>query len=124
LADPFPTSGQASTYSNFFVGKTTASGDIYTHEGFTAALLPRQRWNALPMGTLLKVTANGRSVIVKVNDKGAGNNTMSRVLDLSRAAYAYLINKPLTSVTDQSAGTIQLTAIIRAPSGSTPGPAK
>jgi len=122
MASPFPTSGEASTYSDFFSNKPTSSGDIYTHAGYTAALLPKARWNALPLGTLLKLTYQGRSVVVKVNDRGAGNGSMNRVLDLSRAAYAYLINKPLSSITDKTASVIQLTSIVQVPATTKLGP--
>lgn len=59
-----PVSGVASTYSDFFLNKMTASGDLYTHTAYTAALLPRERWHAVPLGTKLKLTYQGRSVIV------------------------------------------------------------
>ncbi len=109
----FPKHGEASTYSDFFQGKTTYNGDTYNHEKYTAALLPKSRWHALHMGTLLKLTYHGRKVVVKVNDRGAGkivdgHADGSRVLDLSRAAYAYLIGKKVTEVTDDNAGVIQL----------------
>jgi rare lipoprotein A (peptidoglycan hydrolase) len=35
-----PRTGQASIYGDSFVGRPTASGEIYRHEGFTAALMP------------------------------------------------------------------------------------
>jgi len=60
-----------------------------------------------------KLTYHGRKVVVKVNDRGAGkivggHADGSRVLDLSRAAYAYLIGKKVTEVKDDNAGVIQL----------------
>lgn len=95
MADGLPTSGLASTYADHFdapgrLPTKTATGEAYTHLGYTAALLPRVRWYAVPMGTLLRLGCDGRQVVVKVNDRGAGDGTMARVLDLSRAAYAYL----------------------------------
>ncbi|MDR3439102.1 septal ring lytic transglycosylase RlpA family protein [Telmatospirillum sp.] len=119
-----PTSGQGSTYSNFFVNKRTASGDIYTHDGYTAALLPRERWHAVPLGTRLRITVDGRSVVVNVNDRGTGDGTLGRVLDLSRAAYAYLVNRPSSLISDQSAGLVLL-RLIEVVSADTPlGPVK
>jgi rare lipoprotein A (peptidoglycan hydrolase) len=36
----FPTCGEASTYSGYFRGRKRANGDIYSHDEYTAALLP------------------------------------------------------------------------------------
>jgi rare lipoprotein A len=72
--------GIASWYGGKFQGRKTASGEIYDMNKLTAA------HKHLKLGTKLKVTnkRNGKSVIVKINDRGpfVGN----RVLDLSRAA--------------------------------------
>jgi rare lipoprotein A len=72
--------GIASYYARSLEGRPTASGEPYDHDALTAA------HKTLPFGTRLRVTnpANGRSVVVVVNDRGpfAGN----RVLDLSGAA--------------------------------------
>jgi rare lipoprotein A len=72
--------GQASWYGPGFHGRTTANGERYNQEGMTAA------HPSLPFGTKIKVTNknNGRSVVVRVNDRGpyAGG----RVLDLSAGA--------------------------------------
>lgn len=72
--------GIASYYSPKFQGRKTANGDIYNHKKFTAA------HNGLPLGTWVKVTnqRNGRSVIVKINDRLHYKNT--RLVDLSGAA--------------------------------------
>jgi peptidoglycan lytic transglycosylase len=72
--------GNASWYGKSFHGKTTASGEPYDMFQFTAA--HRQ----LPLGTLVKVTNldNGRSVVVKVNDRGPVPRT--RIIDLSYGA--------------------------------------
>lgn len=74
------TSGVASFYGPKFHGRQTASGEIFDMYQFTAA--HRQ----FPFGTRLKVTNldNGKSVIVRVNDRGPF--VKSRVLDLSYAA--------------------------------------
>lgn len=73
--------GKASWYGKYFHGKTTASGEPYNMFDFTAA------HRDLPLGTWVRVTnlRNGRSVVVRVNDRGpyAGN---SRVIDLSYSA--------------------------------------
>ena len=72
--------GTASYYSNSFNGKKTANGEIYSHKKMTAAC------NVLPLGTWIKVTnlRNGKSVIVKTNDRL--HTRMKRVVDLSREA--------------------------------------
>jgi rare lipoprotein A len=72
--------GTASWYGKSFHGKTTASGEPYDMFQFTAA--HRQ----LPLGTLVKVTNldNGRSVVVRVNDRGPVPHT--RIIDLSYGA--------------------------------------
>ncbi|HEX6845664.1 MAG TPA: septal ring lytic transglycosylase RlpA family protein [Chitinophagaceae bacterium] len=72
--------GTASYYSNTFNGKKTANGEIYSHKKMTAAC------NVLPLGTWIKVTnlRNGKSVVVKTNDRL--HTRMKRVVDLSREA--------------------------------------
>ena len=101
---PLPATGIVSTYADRFVNKGTSNGDVYTHEGWTAALLPCARWHAVPLGHRYRVSYAGRSVVVKTNDSGAGDGSMERVLDLSRAAFAYLKGVPLASVTNGNAG--------------------
>lgn len=73
-------SGGASFYANRFAGRATASGERYDPAQFTAA------HRTLPFGTLVRVTnvANGRSVIVRINDRGPF--TRGRMIDVSRAA--------------------------------------
>ena len=72
--------GTASFYSNSFNGKKTANGETYHQKKMTAAC------NVLPLGTWIRVTnlRNGRSVIVKTNDRLHAR--MKRVVDLSRTA--------------------------------------
>lgn len=72
--------GTASYYSNKFEGRKTASGEIFSQQKMTAAC------NVLPMGTWVRVTnlRNGRSVVVKTNDRL--NPKMKRIVDLSRSA--------------------------------------
>lgn len=71
--------GKASFYHNKFEGRKTASGEIFSQNKMTAAC------NIFPLGTYLKVTniKNGKSVIVKVNDRIGTNK---RIIDLSRIA--------------------------------------
>lgn len=67
--------GMASWYGPGFQGNTTANGEIYNMYGFTAA------HKSLPFNTWLKVTHNGRSVFVRINDRGP--YVGGRILDLS-----------------------------------------
>jgi rare lipoprotein A len=71
--------GLASFYANNFNGKKTASGEIFSQGKLTCAC------NVLPLGTWIKVTnmRNGRSVIVKTNDRL--HPRMKRIIDLTRA---------------------------------------
>ncbi len=71
---------KASWYGPKFHGKLTANGEIYDQMAFTAA------HKQLGFGTLLKVTnpKNGRSVIVRINDRGP--YIEGRDLDLSKGA--------------------------------------
>jgi rare lipoprotein A len=63
-------------------GRTTASGERYNAYGKSVA----HKW--LPFGTKLKVTnaSNGKSVIVRVNDRGP--YVHGRTLDLSYGAFS------------------------------------
>ena len=72
--------GTASWYGETFEGKPTASGEAYNMYDMTAAHLK------LPMGSYVKVTnlRNGRSVIVRVNDRGPV--VPGRIIDLSYGA--------------------------------------
>ena len=72
--------GLASFYGDKFNGRRTASGEIFSQRKLTCAC------NMLPFGTWIKVTNvhNGKSVIVKVNDRL--HTRMRRLADLSRAA--------------------------------------
>lgn len=73
-------SGDASYYGPGFDGKKTASGEIFNQNALTCA------HRSLPFGTKLKVTrkSNGKSVVVRVNDRGPYSK--KRILDLSVAA--------------------------------------
>lgn len=75
--------GYASWYGGEFNGRRTANGDIFNMNKLTAA------HRTLPLGTMILVTNldTGRSVSVKVNDRGPFADTGRRVLDLSKAAF-------------------------------------
>jgi rare lipoprotein A len=72
--------GMASYYHDRFHGRRTASGAAYNKNALSAA------HKTLPLGTQVKVTdaRSGKSVVVKINDRGP--YAKGRVIDLSRAA--------------------------------------
>lgn len=84
LPTPVPSTiietGLASWYGAKHHGKRTASGEIFDQKKFTAA------HRTLPWGSIVKVTNldNGKSVEVRINDRGPF--TKGRIIDLSRAA--------------------------------------
>jgi len=78
-----PTGGHvtlASWYGPGFIGQRTASGEIYHREDLTAAS------RSLPLGTRVRVTnlGTGRSVVVRINDRGP--YVHGRGIDLSQRA--------------------------------------
>lgn len=72
--------GTASWYGRQFHGRKTASGETFNMNALTAA------HPSLPLNCLVKVTnpSNGKSVVVKINDRGPF--TSSRAIDLSYEA--------------------------------------
>lgn len=72
--------GKASFYSNSFNGKKTASGEKFRNSKKTAA------HRTIPFGTKVKVTnlSNGKTVKVKINDRGP--HVSGRIIDLSKKA--------------------------------------
>jgi rare lipoprotein A len=72
--------GVASWYGTKFHGRRTANGEVYNMYAMTAA------HKTLPIPTYVRVTnlANGRQVVVKVNDRGPFHG--KRLIDLSYAA--------------------------------------
>lgn len=76
----FSQTGVASWYGRQFHGRKTASGETFDMNGLTAA------HRSLPLNCYIRVTNkdNGKSVVVKVNDRGPFHG--NRVLDLSYGA--------------------------------------
>ena len=72
--------GQATWYGKRHEGRRTASGERFDADAMTAA------HPTAPFGTRLKVTnlKNGKSVVVRVNDRGPFGG--GRIIDLSSAA--------------------------------------
>ena len=76
--------GQASWYGPGFYGNRTASGEVLRRGTLTAA------HRTLPFGTRVRVTNlwNGRSAVVRINDRGPFHG--SRVIDLAQGAASEL----------------------------------
>ena len=91
--------GLASWYGKKFHGHRTSSGETYDMYAMTAA------HKTLPLPTYVRVThlENGRSVIVKVNDRGPFHN--NRIIDLSYSAANKL------GITAKGVGAVEIIAI-------------
>ena len=76
----FSQTGKASWYGPGFHGKKTANGEWFDMNTLTAA------HRTLPISSRVRVTnlANGKSVVVRINDRGPYHG--NRVMDLSKAA--------------------------------------
>ncbi len=72
--------GVASWYGGDFHNKLTANGDVFNRHALTAA------HRTLPLPSIVRVTnlENGRSIYVKINDRGPFSN--DRILDVSERA--------------------------------------
>ncbi len=83
-ADGYEERGVASWYGPDFHGGTTSSGERYDMHAMTAA------HRTLPLPSYVRVTnlSNGRSIVVRVNDRGPFKG--NRIIDLSRSAAARL----------------------------------
>jgi rare lipoprotein A len=84
-ASPLPQQeGLASVYGKQFNGRSTASGERYDSRALTAA------HRTLPLRTNIRVTnlENGKSVRVRINDRGP--HVRGRIVDLSSSAAAAL----------------------------------
>jgi rare lipoprotein A len=96
---PFKQAGVASWYGKRFHGRKTANGEIYDMYAMTAA------HPTLPLPSYVKVTnpANGRTVIVRVNDRGPFKH--SRIIDLSYAAAHKL------RIVERGSGRVEIEAV-------------
>ena len=72
--------GKAVWYGNEYHGRPTASGEIFNQNAMTAA------HRTLPLNTIVRVKnlKNGRTVKVRINDRGPF--TRGRIIDLSKGA--------------------------------------
>ncbi len=91
--------GVASFYGAELKGRPTASGERFNPAALTAA------HRTLPFGTRLRVTnpRNGRSVVVRLNDRGPFHT--SRVIDLSQEAARQI------GLFQQGSGVVRLAAL-------------
>tara|TARA_Y100000356_G_C11186748_1_gene249864 strand:+ start:380 stop:736 length:357 start_codon:yes stop_codon:yes gene_type:complete len=83
----------ASWYGEKYRGKPTASGEPFNPSELTAAM-----WD-VPFGTRFRVTYQGKSVVVRINDRGPAKH-LKHGIDLSKAAFKKLspLSKGLISV--------------------------
>lgn len=96
---PYKASGIASWYGKRYHGGKTASGEVYDMYGMTGA------HPTLPIPSYVRVTnpENGRSVIVRINDRGPFHS--DRLIDLSYAA-AYKLR-----LSEKGSGEVEVEAI-------------
>jgi rare lipoprotein A len=78
--DPLVERGLASWYGRKFHGRRTASGEVYNMHAMTAA----HKTMPIPSYARVRNPANGREVVVRVNDRGPFH--ADRVIDLSYTA--------------------------------------
>lgn len=92
-------SGIASYYGKRFAGRLTANGERFNPQQLTAA------HKTLPFGTLVLVTNpnNGKSVTVRINDRGPYAH--NRSIDLSRAAAEQI------DLVSRGHGTVELSVV-------------
>jgi rare lipoprotein A len=96
---PYVKQGMASWYGKRYHGKKTSSGEIYNMYAMTGA------HTTLPIPSYVKVTnpENGRSVVVRINDRGPFKH--DRLIDLSYAA-AYKLR-----ITSQGSGLVEVQSL-------------
>lgn len=97
--DGYVERGTASYYGNKFHGRRTSNQEVYDMYAFTAA------HKTLPLPSFARVTnlENGKSVVVRVNDRGPFHD--GRVIDLSYAAAVKL------GITQRGTGRVEVRAL-------------
>ena len=105
-ADGYVERGTASYYGNKFHGRRTSNQEVYDMYAFTAA------HKTLPLPSFARVTNldNGKSVVVRVNDRGPFHE--GRVIDLSYAAAVKL------GITQRGTGRVEVRALTGEDQGS------
>jgi rare lipoprotein A len=108
---PFRQRGLASWYGRKFQGQKTASGEPYDMFKMTAA------HKTLPIPSYAKVTnlANGKSVVVRINDRGPFHS--GRIIDLSYAAAAKI------GLAAKGSGMVEVERVFRPPKEESDTPA-
>jgi peptidoglycan lytic transglycosylase len=98
----------ASYQGSHTAGQLTANGELYNPDKLTAAS------RTLPMGSTIKVTslATGRSVNVRINDRGPFVH--GRSLDLSKRAAERI------GITDGGVGRVRITRVSSHPASTEP----
>lgn len=81
-AEGYEEVGLASWYGREFAGRPTSSGEIFDPNGLTAA------HRSLPLSTWVEVKnlENGKTVVLRVNDRGPFVDTDRRIIDVSYGA--------------------------------------
>ncbi|MEO6102210.1 MAG: septal ring lytic transglycosylase RlpA family protein [Pseudoxanthomonas sp.] len=104
--DGYVEQGTASYYGNKFHGRRTSNQEVYDMYAFTAA------HKTLPLPSFARVTNldNGKSVVVRVNDRGPFHD--GRVIDLSYAAAVKL------GITQRGTGRVEVRALTSKDQGS------
>jgi rare lipoprotein A len=104
--DGYVEQGTASYYGNKFHGRRTSNQEVYDMYAFTAA------HKTLPLPSFARVTNldNGKSVVVRVNDRGPFHD--GRVIDLSYAAAVKL------GITQRGTGRVEVRALTGKDQGS------
>ena len=84
LPDNYSEAGIASYYADKYQGRLTANGERFNMYEMTAA------HKSLPFDTRVRVfnVSNGRSVLVRINDRGPFIE--GRIIDLSYSAFAHI----------------------------------
>jgi uncharacterized protein YabE (DUF348 family) len=92
-ASTTPATGNSCGVSWYASGSRTANGEAFNPDGLTAAS------KTLPFNTQVKVTnpANGKSVIVRINDRGP--YVTGRCLDLARGAFSQIASLGAGAIT-------------------------
>ena len=111
-SDGFVQRGIASWYGTKFHGRSTSSGEVYNMHAMTAA----HKTLPIPVYVHVKNLDNGRSMVVRVNDRGPF--VSGRIIDLSYAAAKKLgVDGPGTANVEISTlgpGQARPTSVVRA----------
>jgi rare lipoprotein A len=126
-ADGYVETGVASWYGPDFQGKYTSSGELYDMYGMTAA------HKTLPIPCYARITnlKNGRSVVVRINDRGPFianrvvdlSYTAALKLDMLREGTTFVELRVLTPGSPEASSAMLATSVPTAAPSAAPGPA-